>query len=200
MEWFAVIAGQQRGPLSDRQLADLAESGFMRPHDMVRPTTSVQWVRAGSVPGLFDEDVLERAALEYAQAAAAAAPHVPQAASIPSAGHMTTQPLAMFSHAAAPQTTFAAAAAPAARASTPVRRRTSSGFLGTAAAILVGGAASVYVFINFGTLIEQLTGKKFAGTKAAEAEAAKQAEAEKEAAAKAQADATAEKALPPATP
>ncbi len=52
-EWYYAIAGQQYGPISDRELHDLAGDGSLRPDHLVWRDGFSDWQPAGSIPGLF---------------------------------------------------------------------------------------------------------------------------------------------------
>lgn len=51
--WYFLEKGQQRGPLSSDELANLTASGRLRPSDLVWREGMAQWVAASSVTGLF---------------------------------------------------------------------------------------------------------------------------------------------------
>jgi uncharacterized membrane protein len=54
IEWFYARGGQQSGPVSYEQLADLAKKGDLNPQkDLVWNQTMKDWLPAGQVPGLF---------------------------------------------------------------------------------------------------------------------------------------------------
>jgi uncharacterized membrane protein len=53
-EWFYARGGQQSGPVSYEELADLAKKGDLNPQkDLVWNQTMKDWLHAGQVPGLF---------------------------------------------------------------------------------------------------------------------------------------------------
>lgn len=52
--WFALIMGEEKGPLSARELLSMARSGDLRIDDWVRKGTDGNWVRSENVLGLFD--------------------------------------------------------------------------------------------------------------------------------------------------
>lgn len=52
-DWFVQIAGEIRGPLTDKQLIQIALSGQLTPLDSVRKGSTGDWVPAKSVRGLF---------------------------------------------------------------------------------------------------------------------------------------------------
>jgi hypothetical protein len=52
-QWFYGRDGAQQGPVADDELKRLAESGGIRPHDLVWREGMAQWQPAQQVPGLF---------------------------------------------------------------------------------------------------------------------------------------------------
>lgn len=50
MAWFIVVEGQRLGPMSDQDLMAWAQSGRMRPSDLVWRDGMPEWVPAGQVP------------------------------------------------------------------------------------------------------------------------------------------------------
>lgn len=52
-EWFYAINGEQYGPVSDRELHDLAGNGSLQPTDLVWREGFVDWVECSTVAGLF---------------------------------------------------------------------------------------------------------------------------------------------------
>lgn len=52
-DWYYAIDGQQHGPVSDRQLHDLAGEGAIQPTDLVWRDGFVDWSEASTVSGLF---------------------------------------------------------------------------------------------------------------------------------------------------
>ena len=52
-QWYYSKNGQQHGPVSSKQLKDLAASGELQPTNLVWKEGMKQWVAAGSVKGLF---------------------------------------------------------------------------------------------------------------------------------------------------
>lgn len=53
--WFYMVGDKQRGPISEAQLKALAESGTLRPTDLVWREGMPQWVAAAWLPGLFPQ-------------------------------------------------------------------------------------------------------------------------------------------------
>jgi hypothetical protein len=146
-DWYVVINGTQRGPLTDAQLVGLARGGFLQPNDLVcQPGTD--WVAAGTVPGLFaDEPALPAKATPWSQSPP------PRAAAI-----VPTAAAAPVASVAPPQPTFHTASR-VSRTPLPRRRNAGAGFLIGAAALLVGAAAAMYVFFQIDPLIKTLTGR-----------------------------------------
>ncbi len=54
-QWFYQVLGAEFGPVSFRQLAELAGSGRLKEGDLVRRAETPSWSRADSVVGLFRE-------------------------------------------------------------------------------------------------------------------------------------------------
>lgn len=52
-EWYYAIDGQQHGPVSNRELHDLAGSGGLQPTDLVWQDGFADWKPASEVAGLF---------------------------------------------------------------------------------------------------------------------------------------------------
>ncbi len=52
-EWYCNMSGDVSGPLTDAQLKELADGGYLSPDDPVRQTAEGSWVAAGRVNGLF---------------------------------------------------------------------------------------------------------------------------------------------------
>lgn len=53
-QWFVRTAAEEHGPLSSRDLKQMASDGKLSPDDCVRRDDMTKWVRARSVGGLFD--------------------------------------------------------------------------------------------------------------------------------------------------
>lgn len=51
-EWFLKANGRETGPMSSRQLAELARDGEISPVDLVRRSDKSAWVEAGKIQGL----------------------------------------------------------------------------------------------------------------------------------------------------
>ncbi len=51
--WLYQVNGTQHGPVSSRELAELARRGGLRPDDLVRKEGAAEWQLAGKVKGLF---------------------------------------------------------------------------------------------------------------------------------------------------
>jgi hypothetical protein len=60
-EWFYTTSKQQMGPVSWKELLELAEGGILKPHDMVWTEGMSEWVKAIQQKGLFAEDEFEEA-------------------------------------------------------------------------------------------------------------------------------------------
>jgi membrane-bound metal-dependent hydrolase YbcI (DUF457 family) len=52
-DWFAMIAGEEIGPLTDRQLVEMVAAKRLTPFDAVRSGKSGKWTLAENVRGLF---------------------------------------------------------------------------------------------------------------------------------------------------
>lgn len=52
-QWFVRIGDVRKGPLSSRELAGMAQSGELRPTDVVKKEGAATWVLASQVKGLF---------------------------------------------------------------------------------------------------------------------------------------------------
>ncbi len=61
-EWFYTTNKQQMGPVSWKELVELAEVGILKPHDMVWSEGMDEWVKAINKKGLFGEGAEEEAA------------------------------------------------------------------------------------------------------------------------------------------
>lgn len=55
--WFYTRGNRQNGPVSFEQLANLAHTGDLEPHDLVWNTSMENWIPASEVPGLFPAPV-----------------------------------------------------------------------------------------------------------------------------------------------
>jgi TM2 domain/GYF domain 2/Uncharacterised protein family UPF0547 len=53
-EWYALVMGEQLGPLTDDELREMAFKQQLMPDGMVRTGASAKWVPASRVRGLFD--------------------------------------------------------------------------------------------------------------------------------------------------
>ncbi len=62
-KWFCKVLGQEMGPVSFREMAEMVRSGTLKEDDPVRREGASEWTRAGEVIGLF-----RAAAKEPAQA------------------------------------------------------------------------------------------------------------------------------------
>ena len=56
VEWFYTANKHQMGPVSWEELRQLAESGLLKPHDMVWCDGMDEWVKAVKQQGLFTDD------------------------------------------------------------------------------------------------------------------------------------------------
>ena len=54
-EWFYTTNKQQMGPVSWKELVELAEVGILKPHDMVWTDGMGEWVKAINKKGLFTD-------------------------------------------------------------------------------------------------------------------------------------------------
>ena len=52
-KWLCKVLGQQVGPVSFREMAEMVRSGTLKEDDPVRREGASQWTRAGEVIGLF---------------------------------------------------------------------------------------------------------------------------------------------------
>jgi TM2 domain-containing membrane protein YozV len=59
--WFVQVMGEQIGPLSDDQLREMVAKKQLTPDDSIRKGTSVNWVPASRVRGLFDQAAVSNA-------------------------------------------------------------------------------------------------------------------------------------------
>ena len=59
VEWFYTTSKQQMGPVSWKELLELAQGGILKPHDMVWSEGMAEWVKATQQKGLFAEGALE---------------------------------------------------------------------------------------------------------------------------------------------
>src|SRR6516162_1973433 len=55
-EWFYTTNKQQMGPVSWKELLELAEVGILKPHDLVWAEGMDDWVKAINQKGLFADD------------------------------------------------------------------------------------------------------------------------------------------------
>ena len=62
VEWFYTTSKQQMGPVSWKELLELAQGGILKPHDMVWSEGMAEWVKAINQKGLFAEDDIEEMA------------------------------------------------------------------------------------------------------------------------------------------
>lgn len=61
-EWFYTTNKQQMGPVSWKELVELADVGILKPHDMVWTEGMDEWVKAINKKGLFTEGADEEVA------------------------------------------------------------------------------------------------------------------------------------------
>jgi hypothetical protein len=54
-EWFYTTNRRQMGPVSWRELRDLADAGVLKPHDLVWSEGMSDWIKAINQEGLFAE-------------------------------------------------------------------------------------------------------------------------------------------------
>ena len=59
-QWFCKVLGQELGPVSFREMAEMARAGTLKEDDPVRREGTSQWTRAGEVIGLFRAAAKER--------------------------------------------------------------------------------------------------------------------------------------------
>lgn len=52
--WYYSDRGQQKGPVPFEELRELAQSGYLKPSDLIWEEGTADWVRASKVGGLFD--------------------------------------------------------------------------------------------------------------------------------------------------
>lgn len=72
-QWYCRISGKQYGPLSPKQLKQLAVQGKLKPDDGVRRESDKQWAPANKVKGLFSEGPESKEAAATPRTASAAA-------------------------------------------------------------------------------------------------------------------------------
>ena len=58
-EWYYLLDGEQRGPVSGGELKQLAAAGKLRPNDKVKKEGMPGWVAASQVKGLFPPTAAE---------------------------------------------------------------------------------------------------------------------------------------------
>jgi serine/threonine protein kinase len=61
-KWYCKVFGQELGPMTSHQLAEMARNNNLLPDDLVRRNNS-RWVLARTVKGLFDASTLRQAAM-----------------------------------------------------------------------------------------------------------------------------------------
>lgn len=80
-EWFYMVGGRQTGPVSSKQLKELASAGQVSPDTLIWKTGLAKWLKATSVKGLFAVPVTtEPPPLSMGQAATQALPSLSFAA------------------------------------------------------------------------------------------------------------------------
>lgn len=71
-EWYYAIDGEQSGPVSDRELHDLAGNGSVQPTDLVWQEGFVDWMPASTVSGLFPQGAATPPPIQRAMGGASA--------------------------------------------------------------------------------------------------------------------------------
>jgi hypothetical protein len=56
-QWYVIVNGTERGPLSSRQVKELVQVGQMTPTSKIRTAHSADYVDARHIRGLFPEQV-----------------------------------------------------------------------------------------------------------------------------------------------
>lgn len=164
-DWYVDAGGLRRGPLSDAQLAEMAQSGFLKPYDQVC-RSGMNWTSAAMVPGLFS------GAVEFPPAQPPVAPHLtpmpqmtPPAPRMPYAppmmqpAPMTAPPVAAAMHERRPTDDVSYAGSRMVQKQSAAGGRSMAAVASTIASIIVGAAAAVYVYMNYEPLINRLTGR-----------------------------------------
>lgn len=82
--WYYMVGDKRRGPVSDAQLKALAESGSLRPTDLVWRDGMPNWATASGLPGLFPHALAT-------QPPAVMTPSQPPASAVSGAGRETKE-------------------------------------------------------------------------------------------------------------
>lgn len=180
-QWYITVSGVLSGPYSRSQLTVMAERGQLGPHDLVRHHDG-SWETAGRISWLFDNAVpmpsppvasllppnttlLQEASEEASPSKNATLPQPTNSVAI----SQTTIPTAV-PHARPLESSQAGSlatpaplneAAPARFSGVRKRPASSSGngFLVNAAAIIVGAAAAIIIYIHLDKLEARITGR-----------------------------------------